>query len=59
VPVGVAVLLMRRNLALLVDQAAPADIRERLRQAVAAEPWVAEVAELYIAVEVTPVERAP
>ena len=45
-PVGVAVLLMRRNLALLVDQAAPADIRERLRQAVAAEPWVAEVAEL-------------
>jgi hypothetical protein len=54
VPVGVAVLLMRRNLALLVDQAAPADIRERLRQAVAAEPWVAEVAELtavYIAVE--------
>jgi divalent metal cation (Fe/Co/Zn/Cd) transporter len=55
----VAVLLMRRNLALLVDQAAPADIRERLRQAVAAEPWVAEVAAVYIAVEVTPVERAP
>jgi cation diffusion facilitator family transporter len=59
VPVGVAVLLMRRNLALLVDQAAPADISERLRQAVAAEPWVAEVAAVYIAVEVTPVERAP
>jgi cation diffusion facilitator family transporter len=42
----VAYLLMRRNLALLIDEAAPADIRERLRQAVAAEPWVAEVAEL-------------
>ena len=58
----VAYMLMRRNLALLIDEAAPADIRERLRQAVAAEPWVAEVAELtavYIAVEVTPVERAP
>jgi hypothetical protein len=42
----VAYLLMRRNLALLIDEAAPADIRERLRQAVAREPWVAEVAEL-------------
>jgi cation diffusion facilitator family transporter len=42
----VAYLLMRRNLALLIDEAAPADIRERLRQAVAHEPWVAEVAEL-------------
>jgi cation diffusion facilitator family transporter len=42
----VAVVLMRRNLALLTDEAAPADIRERLRQAVAREPWVAEVAEL-------------
>jgi cation diffusion facilitator family transporter len=42
----VAYLLMRRNLALLIDEAAPADIRQRLRQAVAAEPWVAEVAEL-------------
>jgi divalent metal cation (Fe/Co/Zn/Cd) transporter len=42
----VAYMLMRRNLALLIDEAAPADIRERLRQAVAREPWVAEVAEL-------------
>jgi divalent metal cation (Fe/Co/Zn/Cd) transporter len=42
----VAYLLMRRNLALLIDEAAPADIRERLRQSVAREPWVAEVAEL-------------
>jgi cation diffusion facilitator family transporter len=42
----VAFLLMRRNLALLIDEAAPADIHERLRQAVAQEPWVAEVAEL-------------
>ena len=31
----VAYLLMRRNLALLIDEAAPADIRQRLRQAVA------------------------
>jgi cation diffusion facilitator family transporter len=44
--IAVAVVLMRRNLALLTDEAAPADIRERLRQAVAGEPWVAEVAEL-------------
>ena len=44
--IAVAVVLMRRNLALLTDEAAPADIRERLRMAVAREPWVAEVAEL-------------
>ena len=44
--VVVAYLLMRRNLALLIDEAAPADVRERLRQVVAQEPWVAEVAEL-------------
>jgi cation diffusion facilitator family transporter len=44
--IGVALVLMRRNGALLIDEAAPADIRERLRRAVAAEPWVAEVAEL-------------
>ena len=31
---------------MLIDEAAPADIRERLRQAVAAEAWVAEVAEV-------------
>jgi cation diffusion facilitator family transporter len=42
----VAYLLMRRNLALLIDEAAPADVRERLRQAVAQEPWITEVAEL-------------
>jgi cation diffusion facilitator family transporter len=42
----VAYLLMRRNLALLIDEAAPADVRERLRRSVAQEPWVAEVAEL-------------
>jgi divalent metal cation (Fe/Co/Zn/Cd) transporter len=39
-------LVMRRNLALLIDEGAPADVRERLRQAVVQEPWVAEVAEL-------------
>jgi divalent metal cation (Fe/Co/Zn/Cd) transporter len=42
----VAYLLMRRSGALLIDEAAPAEVRERLRQAVAQEPWVAEVAEL-------------
>jgi cation diffusion facilitator family transporter len=42
----VAYLLMRRNGALLIDEAAPAEVREWLRQAVAQEPWVAEVAEL-------------
>jgi divalent metal cation (Fe/Co/Zn/Cd) transporter len=42
----VAYLLMRRNLALLIDEAAPAEVRERLGQAVAKEPWVVEVAEL-------------
>jgi cation diffusion facilitator family transporter len=44
--IAVAFVLMRRSGALLIDEAAPADVRERLRQAVAAEPWVAEVAEL-------------
>ncbi|HEY9377316.1 MAG TPA: cation diffusion facilitator family transporter, partial [Jiangellaceae bacterium] len=45
--IGVAVVLMRRNGALLTDEAAPADVRERLlRQVVAREPWVAEVAEV-------------
>jgi cation diffusion facilitator family transporter len=44
--IAVAVVLMRRNLALLTDEAAPADIRERLRLPVARKPWVAEVAEL-------------
>jgi divalent metal cation (Fe/Co/Zn/Cd) transporter len=43
---GVAFVLIRRSGALLIDEAAPADVRDRLRQAVAAEPWVAEVAEL-------------
>jgi cation diffusion facilitator family transporter len=42
----VAFVLMRRNGALLIDEAAPAEVRERLRQVVAQEPWVAEVVEL-------------
>jgi cation diffusion facilitator family transporter len=42
----VAFLLIRRNAALLIDEAPPADVREGLRQAVDQEPWVAEVAEL-------------
>src|SRR5829696_3749038 len=42
----VAVVLARRSGALLIDEAAPVDVREGLRQMVAAEPWVDEVAEL-------------
>jgi cation diffusion facilitator family transporter len=42
----VAYMLIRRNYTLLIDQAAPVDVRERLRQALAQEPWVADVAEL-------------
>ena len=42
----VAFLLIRRNAALLIDEAPPADIGDGLRQAVAEEPWVADVAEL-------------
>jgi cation diffusion facilitator family transporter len=44
--IGVAFVLMRRNGALLIDEAATADVHERLRQAVAQEPWVAAVPEL-------------
>ena len=44
--IAVAFVLMRRNGALLINEAAPAEIRQRLREGVAAEPWVAEVAEL-------------
>jgi divalent metal cation (Fe/Co/Zn/Cd) transporter len=53
----VALVLMRRNGALLIDEAAPADIRERLREGVAAEPWVAKVAELTAVYVGPPVER--
>jgi divalent metal cation (Fe/Co/Zn/Cd) transporter len=42
----VAYLLIRRNAALLIDEVPPADVREGLWQAVAEEPWVADVAEL-------------
>jgi cation diffusion facilitator family transporter len=44
--IGVAFVLMRRNGALLIDEAATADVHERLRQAIAQEPWVAAVPEL-------------
>jgi cation diffusion facilitator family transporter len=44
--IAVAFVLMRRNGALLIDEAAPTDVHEGLRQAVAQEPWVAEVAKL-------------
>ena len=39
-------LCSRRSGALLIDEAAPVDVLDGLRQAVAAEPWVDEVAEL-------------
>jgi cation diffusion facilitator family transporter len=41
--VVVAYLLARRNAALLIDEAAPADVRMRLRGMIAAEPWVGDV----------------
>jgi divalent metal cation (Fe/Co/Zn/Cd) transporter len=60
--------LMRRNGALLIDEAAPADVHERLRQAVAQEPWVAAVPaltavylgpkQLMVLAHVVPVEGA-
>jgi cation diffusion facilitator family transporter len=46
-------LLMRRNAALLIDESAPADVREQLRERVAAEWWVSEVREL-LAVRIGP-----
>jgi Co/Zn/Cd efflux system component len=42
----VAFVLARRCGALLIDEAAPVDVLDGLQQAVAAEPWVDEVAEL-------------
>ena len=66
--IAVAYVLIRRSGALLIDEAAPADVHEGLRQAVAAEPWVAQVAELtavyigprhlLVLVHVVPVEGA-
>jgi cation diffusion facilitator family transporter len=44
--IAVAFVLMRRNGALLIDEAAPTDVHEGLRRAVAQEPWVDEVAKL-------------
>ena len=41
--IAVALVLVRRNGALLIDEVAPAEVREGLRQAVILEPWVAEV----------------
>jgi cation diffusion facilitator family transporter len=41
-----SLLLVRRNAALLIDESAPVDVRDRLTRAVAEEPWVAEVADL-------------
>lgn len=48
-------LLMRRNAALLIDESAPADVRDRFRALVQAEPWVSEVTEL-LAVRIGPAQ---
>lgn len=48
-----SVLLARRNAALLIDESAPAPVRHRLRDLVAAEAWVAEVPDL-VAVRMGP-----
>jgi cation diffusion facilitator family transporter len=60
--------LARRNAALLIDESAPADVRDRLRAVVAAEPWVADVpdltavrigpGQLLLLVDVVPVDGA-
>jgi cation diffusion facilitator family transporter len=42
----VSFLLVRRNAALLIDEAAPADVRERLRGMVCAKTWVDDVTDL-------------
>lgn len=49
----VSILLARRNAALLIDESAPADVRDRLRAAVAEHSWVADVSDL-VAVRVGP-----
>jgi cation diffusion facilitator family transporter len=66
--VVVSYLLVRRNAALLIDESAPADVRARLRDLVAAQDWVAEVAnvtavrvgpnQLLVLVEVVPRDGA-
>ncbi len=49
----VSILLAKRSAALLIDESAPADVRERLRASVAGHSWVAEVADL-VAVRIGP-----
>jgi cation diffusion facilitator family transporter len=44
--IAVAVLLMRRNGALLIDESAPPDVLDRLREQVRKESWVRDVADL-------------
>jgi divalent metal cation (Fe/Co/Zn/Cd) transporter len=66
--IGVAFVLVRRNGALLIDEAAPADVQERLQHTVAREPWVAEVTELtavymgprrlLVVADVVPIDRS-
>lgn len=44
--ITMAILLMRRNGALLIDESAPREVRMRLREQVLREPWVKEVADV-------------
>ena len=51
--IGASFMLIRRNAALLIDENAPPDVRDRLRELVASEWWVVDVPEL-LAVRVGP-----
>lgn len=51
--ITVSVLLARRSAALLIDESAPADARDRLRDLVASQPWVQRVAQV-VAVRIGP-----
>jgi cation diffusion facilitator family transporter len=50
-----SILLARRSAALLIDESAPAAVRDRLRSLVAQQPWVAEVVDL-VAVRIGPLQ---
>ncbi|BCY08342.1 cation diffusion facilitator transporter [Actinoplanes sp. L3-i22] len=45
--IGVAFLLARRSKGLLLDESAPADVLDPIRERVAAEDWVAEIRDLH------------
>jgi cation diffusion facilitator family transporter len=51
--IGVSLLLVRRNAALLIDESAPPEVRQRLTEFVAEQPWVDQVPTL-LAVRIGP-----